>query len=172
MRTRLSLFLMACLTVVAVSWAGTIDEGQARTIAQRFAVNRAMPVSGLEMVKKSTRLNATQSNARAAFYVFNGKRVGSGFIIISGDDRVPAVLGYSDHGTFDVDDVPAALADMLENYAAQIEALDQGVEPRLLTSRQPISPMVPSMWSQNSPFNNKLPFVGSEQAVWPLRWHK
>ena len=165
MRTRLSLFLMACLTVVAVSWAGPIDEGQARTIAERFAVNRAMPVSGLEMVKKETRRNATQSNARAAYYVFNGKRAGSGFIIVSGDDRVPAVLGYSDQGTFSVDDVPAALAEMLENYAAQIEALDQGVEPRILTSRQPISPMVPSMWSQNTPFNIQLPFVSSEHAV-------
>lgn len=157
--------MMACLTVVAASWAGPVGESQARVIAERFAASRAIAVSGLDMVKKSPGMNTPQANARAAYYVFNGNRAGSGFIIVAGDDRVPAVLGYSDQGTFDADDVPAALADLLEGYAEQIEALDQGVEPRLLTSRQPISPLVPSLWAQNNPYNIQLPFVGDSHAV-------
>jgi hypothetical protein len=29
-----------------------------------------------------------------------------GFVIVSGDDRTPAVLGYSDKGSFDMDRLP------------------------------------------------------------------
>ncbi|MBR5726610.1 MAG: C10 family peptidase [Muribaculaceae bacterium] len=166
MQRRLFLFVLACITSMTAAWAGPVDEGQARVIAERFATNHAMSPSGLEMVKKSTKMNAPQPNARAAYYVFNGKRADSGFIIVAGDDRAPAVLGYSDQGTFDPANVAPALADLLESYVEQIEALEQGAQPRLaVASRQPISPLLTSMWAQGGPYNNLLPFVGNSHAV-------
>lgn len=153
---------MACLTVVSAAWAGPVSEGQALSVARDFAAKHSLSTAGLEMEKKTTRLNGSQP----AYYVFNVKRADSGFIIVAGDDRAPAVLGYSDRGAFDADDVPAALAEMLDSYAEQIAALDQGVAPRQgLMSRQPIAPMVPSLWAQSNPYNIKLPFVGSKHAV-------
>lgn len=151
---------MACLTFVAAVWAGPVSEGQALSVAREFVAMHSMSTAGLEMVKKTTRLDASQP----AYYVFNVKRADSGFIIVAGDDRAPAVLGYSDHGTFDADDVPAALAEMLDSYALQIAALDEGIAPRQGLTRQPIAPMVPSNWAQGNPYNIKLPFVGTKHA--------
>ena len=152
---------MACLTVVAAVWAGPVSEGQAISVAREFVAKHSMSTAGLEMVKKTTRLNSSQP----AYYVFNVQRADSGFIIVSGDDRAPAVLGYSDCGTFDANDVPAALAEMLDSYVEQIAALDLGVAPRQgVMSRPAIAPMVPSNWAQGNPYNIKLPFVGSKHA--------
>ena len=58
--------------------------------------------------------------------MFNG--TGGGYVIVAGDDRVPAVLGYSDQGTFDSQDIPEAMQELLEGYAAQIEALSHGAK--------------------------------------------
>ena len=162
MRKRLFLFLIACLTVAAAAWAAPIDVAQAREIAQRFMTSRGLPATALEVVKKGTNLNAPQ----AKYHVFNNEQAGSGFIIIAADDRAPAVLGYSDSGSFDPDNLPEALAEMLESYAMQIAELQQGAAPRQgLMARQPVSPMVPSLWAQGNPYNIKLPIVGTKHAV-------
>ncbi len=153
--------MMACLAVTAVMWAGPVGEGQARAIAQKFLDGRAMRASQLELVKKSTRLNASQS----AYYVFNLKRADNGFVIVAGDDRAPAVLGYSDSGTFDPNDVPVALAELLDGYAEQIAAIAQGETPWFASSRQPVQPMLSTVWAQGGPYNHLLPFTGTDRAV-------
>ena len=52
-------------------------------------------------------------------FVFN---VGNdhGFVIVSGEDRVRPVLGYTDKGTFDPDNLPDNMRAWLANYQEQI----------------------------------------------------
>ena len=45
------------------------------------------------------------------YYVFNAES-NQGFVIVSGDDRSEEILGYSDSGTFDVENMPDALSEM------------------------------------------------------------
>ncbi len=62
-----------------------------------------------------------------AFYICRPQDSGvCGFVIVSGDDRMPAVLGMSDDETFDPTDVPDGLKYMLEEYALALQAIDAG----------------------------------------------
>ena len=94
-----------------------------------------------------------------AYYVFNADKRDGGYVIVAGDDRVPQVLGYSDEGTFDSENVPEALQDWLDGYAAQITALDEGATMAThITGSRPVAPLVQATWSQNSPYYILLPF--------------
>ncbi len=165
MKSLKSLLLLMCLAVCATSWAGLINENQARTIAARFMNSHAMSSKSLKIAHKAPSMNATAGADQAAFYVFNsGER---GFVIVAGDDRAPAVLGYSDQGTFDAQDVPEALQYMLEGYAAQIDALARGAMiASPLRTAVPISPLVKAVWNQSSPYNILLPFITSTKHAY------
>ena len=158
-----TLFIAMCLALASsTAMAEAITEGQARNIAQRFLTAHRMTSSGLKLEQKRHSLNASTPSDHAAYYVFNNGSGQSGYVIVAGDDRAPAVLGYSDRGHFDTQDIPEALQSLLDGYAAQIEALEQGAKaaPQLTTAGA-IAPLVTATWSQNNPFNTLLPFVPS-----------
>ena len=158
-RVQTLLFLL-CLAVMSTAWAGTITENQAKSIATNFMTSHGMPASGLKIAHKAPHFGASPTAGNAAFYVFNAERQNNGFVIVAGDDRAPAVLGYSEHGTFDVTDLPPAMQELLESYTAQIEELDKGaIAATQLQTYGPISPLVKAVWSQNAPFNTLLPFL-------------
>ena len=157
---RISLLLMCLAVCVSTSWAESINETQARGIAVRFMASHAMTTSNLKMAHKAPRMSATPTSDHASYYVFNG--TGPGYVIVAGDDRAPAVLGYSDKGTFDPQDIPEAMQGLLEGYAAQIEALSHGAKaaPQISAGRA-IRPLVPAVWAQSNPYNILLPFIPS-----------
>ena len=161
-RNRTFMLLMAMLTL-STSWAASINETQARNIATRFMASHAMPATSLRMAHKAPLTSATTSGENA-YYVFNSTY--QGYIIVAGDDRAPAVLAYSDKGTFDPANVPEAMQYMLEGYAAQIQDLKQYSKPAAPVMAGPaIAPLVSAAWSQNSPYNILLPIINGKHAV-------
>ena len=151
---------MACGT----AWAETISDSQARSIAENFMASHKMSPTNLKLVKKQAKFNAPSTSNKAAYYVFNSER--SGYVIVAGDDRAPAVLGYSDKGTFDATDIPEAMEYLLEGYSAQIEALNQGaMAAPQLTTGPAINPLLTSTWSQKGPYNQLLPMISGTRAV-------
>jgi hypothetical protein len=163
-----TLVVMMCLMAVTTMMANPISEHQARTIAARFMANHAMPSTTLKMAIRGPQLSVPNaSSSQSAYYVFNGSQAHSGYVIVAGDDRAPAVLGYSDNGTFDANNVPAALQELLDGYAAQIAALSKGGQTvKLQPSGEAISPLVTAAWSQNAPYNTLLPMLpDGKQAV-------
>ena len=155
-----SFFLLLCLAVANTAMAGPVTEFQAKSIATKFMTSHGKAAPGLKMAQKAPQLGTTTTADKVAYYVFNGDRSNSGFVIVAGDDRAPAVLGYSDNGTFEADNVSPAMQEILDSYAAQIEELDKGAQVAApLKSKQPISPLVKAVWSQNNPFNILLPFI-------------
>ena len=158
------LVLLTCLAVTASAWAEFINENQARTTAARFMASHAIKSTNIKMAHKAPCMNATSSN-QMAYYVFN--TADQGYVIVAGDDRAPAVLGYSDKGTFDKENVPEAMQWLLDSYATQIEELNKGAKAAPVTrSGDAIRPLVTAMWSQNSPYNSMLPMLNNgKQAV-------
>ena len=159
------ILVMMCLMATGTLWAAHVNENQARSIATDFMRNHAMPSTSLKMAHKAPMKAIATSNENAAYYVFNA--TSGGFVIVAGDDRAPAVLGYSDKGTFDGQAVPEAMQALLESYTAQIEALSLGAKPAPRSSSGPaIRPLVTASWSQNSPYNTMLPMLSNgKQAV-------
>lgn len=138
--------------------AGAISSTQALKNAQAFMKERgiAMPQKG---VRRAPSANAPQE--LAPFYVFNIGDDG-GFVIASGDDRTPTVLGYSDTGSMNLDSLPDNVRYWLGFYEEQIKNLDNSGninsgQKRAAAVRTPVNPMVTSRWDQVSPFNNNCP---------------
>ena len=166
MKRYFTLLIALCLTLTgSTSWAESINEKQSLRIAQSFMTSNQMPSGNLRMAHKAmTRSIASSGDIETAYYVYNA--TGGGYVIVAGDDRAPAVLGYSDKGTFDPQDMPEAMKDLLEGYKAQMAALDQGAQAAAHVSIGPaIEPLVSAVWSQRSPYNYLLPFVEGNRAV-------
>ena len=167
MKKRTFLLSLMCLMAMSTAWAESISETQARSIAESFMASHYKPNSHMTMAKKGPNMQAPASSEQAAYYVFNNSQAHGGYVIVAGDNRAPAVLGYSVDGTFDANNVPVALQELLDGYTAQINALSMGGQPvRLNPSGSAIRPLVTANWAQEAPFNIMLPMVYSNmQAV-------
>ena len=112
---------------------------------------------------------AASANGQQPYYIFNAENE-QGFVIVSGDDRSEEILGYSDEGYIDVDNMPEGLQYLLDMFTEELQALgDEGNAeaaagarsraPRRAMSvgRHPVAPMTTSKWTQGTPFNNKYP---------------
>ena len=164
--------MMAALSIAttAIAWANPISENQAKTVASNFMEGKVLHSVSLQRAHKAPQQGNT---AEAAYYVFNAE-ANQGYVIVAGDDCVPAVLGYSDNGTFDPNDVPEAMQQMLDYYAEQITVLSgNGLKsPARLIARTAITPLTTSIWGQSEPFNIYLPFTRTTTSDGVTRaWH-
>ena len=96
-----------------------------------------------------------------AFYVFN---IGDnqGYVIASGDDCTPAILGYAYSGSVDDNDMPENMRWWLEEYATQIQLMRDhglsGTRARVRLSSLPaVPPMLTTGWDQVAPYNRFTP---------------
>lgn len=152
------LLLILSLVCFAIStWAGQITRNQALLKAQQFFSQKGLPSSLTSAETHASRHRAQGAMQPDYYYVFNAGP-DQGFVIVSGDDRAETVLGYATSGNFDVDNIPPAMADLLNYYAAQIEAIQQGA---LVATRSVSHPQVAELmtvkWNQGEPYNNKTP---------------
>lgn len=105
MRKTLLTIFAAMLTTVSTS-AADISLQSAKTLAAQYVT-----VPQVQRAKSNTS-GSTTNKLLNHFYCFNDAS-GKGFVLISDDDCVQPVLGYSDSGAFDVDHVPVQLQDWL-----------------------------------------------------------
>ena len=176
----LLLSLMLLLSVSAI--AGPRSYQQAKAIAQRQAA-----MLGIEMdaevaasAKAAPRMSVSSAVSPSAtcYYVFaNGED--KGFTIVSGDDRMPEVVGYSAQGTYDPDHLPANYVGFMKAYQETVDALLKGdaqVSGGLAEARQwraeragtaAVAPLLGGIkWNQMAPYNNMCPsYNGTNRAV-------
>ena len=91
-------------------------------------------------------------------YAFNLD--GGGFVIASGDERALPVLGYSDSGTIDADNMPENMRWWLKGYEEAIAELGNAVIINPLNQneqRAAIAPLVKTTWDQLPVYNQDCP---------------
>ncbi len=93
-----------------------------------------------------------------AYYIFNNEKE-SGFVIVSGDDAVDALIGYSDTGAIDPQNMPPAMIELLEAVGQKISLVRQGKTTVRRASRRAaaITPMLTTSWGQRWPYNRMAP---------------
>ncbi|MDE6786325.1 MAG: thiol protease/hemagglutinin PrtT [Muribaculaceae bacterium] len=106
-------------------------------------------------------------------YVFNKKS--NGFIVVSADDSMPALLGYSNNGSFNPETVAPSLKWWLSQYAEEaafsISSYDLKVEsnshPRLApeVEKEEIPYLIKTQWGQRNPYNLKCPELNNNNCV-------
>lgn len=133
---------------------------QAKRITQWQAQQQAYSFWGKQMPQKAKAKSRTATTASPsdAYYVFNNDA--GGFVIIAGDDAVTPVLGYTSTGSFDAENLPDGLKDLLKSYERQIAALGDNYVANRTATRAAFTGeklLNTAEWNQMAPFNKYTP---------------
>ena len=133
---------------------------QAKRITQWQAQQQAYSFWGKQMPQKARAKSraATTASRSDAYYVFNNDA--GGFVIIAGDDAVTPVLGYTSTGSFDAENLPDGLKDLLKSYERQIAALGDNYVANQTATRAAFTGeklLNTAEWNQMAPFNKYTP---------------
>ena len=133
---------------------------QAKRITQWQAQQQAYSFWGKQMPQKARAKSRTATTASRsdAYYVFNNDA--GGFVIIAGDDAVTPVLGYTSTGSFDAENLPDGLKDLLKSYERQIAALGDNYAANQTATRAGFTGeklLKTAEWNQYAPFNKYTP---------------
>lgn len=94
-----------------------------------------------------------------------------GFVIVSADEKLPEVLGYSDSGNFDPENLPTNMKFWMENTKRACDAVVAGklsAQEAFATVEegQKIEPLLGEIrWSQEAPYNGKCPTIAGDRCV-------
>jgi len=125
MKKLLPFLSLILLLGVNVSFAEPVNVVRASLIATNFYVQKRESLHkstismGLayECIGKNS--NEHKFNGITCFYVFNSSD-SNGFVIVSGDDKITPVLGYSFNGNFDQANLPPNFREWLNSYKSEI----------------------------------------------------
>ena len=115
---------------------------------------------------------AKQDN-KNCFYIFNENDADGGFVIVSGDQRTEAILGYTEEGNFSEQQMPDNMRAWLEDYAKQIEAISKNSSndvafqsaAKVSGIKPAIAPLVQTRWNQNAPYNGQTFKINGEPTA-------
>ena len=129
MRKTITLIIgLLCTSII--TWARTPQEACAVASAFMQARNEAVPAKRMQKAAAATSVTVpvelafTQyqiDNTTPAVFVFNS--TDEGFVLVSAEDEARTVLGYSDEGTFDVNNIPENMQFWLQMYADELRRL-------------------------------------------------
>lgn len=157
--------------LLSASALATMLIATAEVLSPEQALNRlaseATPMSTLSRSAASPRLlKTTEAGGQPAVYLFEKSE---GYIMVAADDIAPALLGYSDEGTFTAADINPTMQWWMEQYAAQIDFVrTNGIKiatPQATPARAAIAPLVKTHWDQSSPYNDMTPLISGEHPV-------
>ena len=166
-------FFLSIIALLAFNslTANPVDVNEAKSLGKKFVDNHfEMSRRGLELTLAYT---ANADRGETCFYVFN---VGDeGFIIMSANDFYRPIIGYSENGKFDYNNIPPALSDFLDgivearsvNRTAQNTAApDVAADWRMLENTgklvsrhggRGVDYLVQTQWDQSYPYNYFCP---------------
>ena len=125
---RIYTLIISALCMLSITLeARTVQEASAVASAFMQARNEAVPAKRIQKAAAATSVTVpvemvfTQyqiDNTTPAVFVFNS--TDKGFVLVSAEDDARAVLGYSDEGTFDANNIPENMQFWLKMYADEI----------------------------------------------------
>ena len=180
-----------CLHCLSID-ARTVQEASA--IASSFIQLRgeSVPAKRIRQASQATTVSVpvelayTQlqtDSITPAVYVFNSEN--QGFVLVSAEDHARAILGYSDEGYFDENDIPDNMLFWLQMYADEMAQETTNHQTMQLVAAQhnstrleamkrkqsadtypTISPILGNtVWGQDEPFNNYCPSYNGQRTV-------
>lgn len=179
---RTALLAVGLTLFQVLAWAGPRSFQQAQAIAERQAALQGiiMDQQQVSKARKQYLLNGSSSSETATSYYIFDNGADKGFTIVSGDDELPEIVGYSAHGNSEHLMKTEGCAAFLKAYQKFVAAFTQGdakarkilAEQRALKAdgryQQPkIAPLLGDIaWNQDPPYNKMCPeYKGSELSV-------
>lgn len=181
---RLLLFAGSLLMPMVVM-AGPRSFQQAKAIAEKQAALLGVTIDQKAMTKARKQGDKAEMNlSQQSYYVFPNAN-SKGFTIVSGDDRLPEIVGYSSQGSYDENNLPEGFisfmkayqnlynkvnlgdAEALKNLAeikawrnkiAQKKNAESSQANASAASTSAVAPLLGNIeWDQTSPYNNMCP---------------
>jgi PKD repeat protein len=172
MKTRIfttAMILLLSLTLMAEH----VEISSAANVGKNFYWEKCGNTLQTTYEKTNVILQTTRTmNGIPVYYVFN-VNAGNGYVVVAADDNVTPVLGYSATGQWSGENMPPALQQMLNWYAAQIdyaiaESIDGGKAIETLWEKyekpvapacgaKSVSPLLSTTWNQNIWYNEQCP---------------
>ncbi len=176
--------ILFTFAVFSLSYGKPVDENTAKTAGQNFLLyhkvsSQILNTHRLNLVYKATsndKFDYSPINPVIYFYVFNISS-SNGFIIVSGDDNVIPILGYSNERDFNPENIPENVAKWLEGYKNEIRYI---IENKVQASNDikkkwelytngkssndeinninSVGPLLQTTWNQSPYYNDMCPF--------------
>ena len=136
---------------ILLTVAAPVDEQSARKLAGDFLRGK-MPITRSSNTNITRAVTGVADGPDAGIYVFNSD---NGFVVISADDALPAVLAYSYGTPYDASKAPEAMKAMLSAYHHAVTSAC--VTRADVPTHEKISPLIKTQWDQLTPYNNMCP---------------
>ena len=157
-------FLLFSATVL---FANPVDPEKALETATEFWKSKVgkssaagMKRIGVDRMSKAAgRIAVEEKNPQ--FYLFTAEN-NNGFVIVSGEDELPAIVGYSTDATNYATEMPDALVAWLGEYSEYVDEVRAGIiEPVQVRAAAGtrVEPMLKTSWNQGTPYNNMCPTI-------------
>lgn len=142
-------------------------ERTARTFLQKAGMGGAckLRASASQLFPKL----AAQEADGEAFLVYTPQdTTAQGFVIVSGDQRQPAVLGYSETSRWNSDSIPPSVKYWLGTYCRENLSGSGAAPAARLQEADPegVAPLLGDIqWGQGTPFNHQCPVYRGERCL-------
>lgn len=174
MKNNRLLLFAGSLLIPMVVMAGPRSFQQAKAIAEKQAALLGVTIDQKAMTKARKQGSKGEITlSQESYYVFPNAN-SKGFTIVSGDDRLPEIVGYSSQGSYDENNLPKGFISFMEAYQnlynkvnlGDAEALKNLAEIKAwrnkknasAASTSAVSPLLGNIeWDQTSPYNNMCP---------------
>ncbi len=169
------LLVISFLAVASLLFAGEIDKSTAKKVAVNFFYERIDQSKTDYSNLASDEVYSLNLNGKTMIYAINISR--GGFVLVSANDKLRPVAGYSLTGRYTNLGLPPQLEDLIHQYKLQInEAIenqfpanneinemwkrlktDDPSELRSLKFEKEVEPMLTTTWDQGSYYNEMCP---------------
>jgi riboflavin synthase/PKD repeat protein len=181
-------FILFLYVTSTVSFATEVPVEKAKLVATnylRHLTNQPLKRSGdiVKLVYTPKQTSLKRAASSPLFYVFNQVE-GSGFIVVSGDDNIKPILGYSLESNFDENNLSPQVAYWLSEYEKQIafavESNFQNTIQRqqweMISSNQiaikrgttAVKPLLKTTWDQGTFYNDSCPYDNTAKKRVPV----
>lgn len=174
MKNNRLLLFAGSLLIPMVVMAGPRSFQQAKAIAEKQAALLGVTIDQKAMTKARKQGSKGEITlSQESYYVFPNAN-SKGFTIVSGDDRLPEIVGYSSQGSYDENNLPEGFVSFMKAYLnlynkvnlGDAEALKNLAEIKAwrnkknasAASTSAVAPLLGNIeWDQTSPYNNMCP---------------
>lgn len=174
LRNKRAALLLLCGLLSCVCIAQQRTRHDAKSIASNFAINKLKEnkhKGEIKLLLSSSQVSTSEElrTDKEAYYIF-ASTGNDEFIIVSGDERMPSILAYSDENDFDNTNIPPNVLYWLERYADAYLSLDDDVynakEPLSSINPNGVKPLLANnRWGQDNPYNLLCPTVRNKKCV-------
>lgn len=162
-KTRLLAGALALLIGAGLAQARQLTVAEALSAAGITSTRTQAPGVAASGIPTAT-LTLSQNGLNTVYVVDRGQ----GFMVLAADDVAPAVLGYSDSGTFDPNNIPPNMQAWLDDYSAYIATAAAAGTRVVAAPADPsltdIAPLTRTRWNQGAPYYDLCPTVNGQRT--------